>query len=160
MKNHPLKKHDFVKAVITLAFLSVIILAVSAYFVYDHTWIGPAFLGLTVLSVIVLKAFGIELKSVYPDIFFGIIDNGILVFAAIIGGNMAGIQGAVIGGAAGNTITDAIGGLIEGKISQKLRRNNIQEKRQPMSTMLGKLIGCLFGAALGFMVIWAFEFLF
>lgn len=154
MKNHPLQKHDFMKAIVTLVALSIVIIGVSIYFVNDHTWIGFAFLGVALLSIIILKLFGIELSSVSPDIVFGVIDNGFLVFAAIIGGNFAGIQGAIIGGAAGNTITDAFGGLIEGKVSQKLRRNNVQVKRHPMSTMLGKLIGCLIGAGLGLIIVW------
>jgi len=154
MKDHPLKRYDFMKAVTTLIILSLIIITVSAYFVYDQKWVGPAYIILSLLSIIILKLFGIDLKSVYPDIIFGIIDNGILVFAAVVGANFAGVQGAVIGGVAGNTITDAIGGLIEGKISQKLRRSNITEKRNPMSTMLGKMIGCLIGAGLGLGLLW------
>jgi len=157
MKNF-LIKHDFEKAIVSLFISSIIIIGVSAYFVYNQAWIGPAYLALALLLIIFLKILRINLKSVYPDIIFGIIDNGILVFAAIVGANFAGVQGAVIGGVAGNTITDAIGGLIEGKISQKLRHSNITEKRHPMSTMLGKMIGCLIGGGAGLGILWIISF--
>ena len=139
-----MKKRGFWKAIITLAILSIIIVAVSVYFIFNKPIIGPAFLVLGFLSLGVLKFFKINLKSVYPDVVFGAIDNGFLVFVAILGGMYAGVFGAVIGGAAGNTITDSLGGLFEGKMAEKLRKRKINEERSAMSTMLGKMVGCLF----------------
>jgi len=134
--------------------LSVIIIAVSSYFVFDKKLIGPAFLVLGVMNVIFLIFFKIELRSVYPDIIFGFMDNGVLVFAAVMGGNYAGVVGAIIGGAAGNTITDGIGGLFEGHIAEHQREYKIDNLRTAISTSLGKMTGCLFGAGIGLILVW------
>ena len=98
--------HNFIKALSSFITLSIIIIAVSAYFVLKNKLIGPAFLILGIINLVFLRIFKIKIKSVYPDMVFGFIDNGVLVFAAVLGGSFAGIPGAVIGGAAGNTITD------------------------------------------------------
>ena len=93
--------------------------------------------------------------SVYPDIIFGFIDNSVLVVMAVLGGSIAGVAGAVIGGAAGNTITDGLGGLFEGHAAEKLRVRKIIAKRTAISSTLGKMAGCLFGAGVGLILVWA-----
>ncbi len=149
------KRHrDFFGAITTWIIFSIIVIAVSAYFVFNDVLIGPAFIILGLLSLIVLKFFKIRIKSVYPDIVFGFIDNGVLIFAAVLGGVYAGVAGAIIGGAAGNTLTDGIGGLFEGYVAQKQRKFKINSLRTPLSTMLGKISGCLFGAGLGLILVW------
>jgi hypothetical protein len=147
-------KNGFVKAFASFIILSIIVVAVSSYFVFDKKLIGPAFLFLGLINLIFLKFFKIEIKSVYPDIIFGMIDNGVLVFAAVLGGTYAGIAGAIIGGAAGNTITDGIGGLFEGHVAEKMRKRKINDKRTALSTTLGKMTGCLFGAGIGLILVW------
>ena len=107
-------RDGFLKSLTSLIILSVVIIAVSAYFVFDKMIIGPAFLGLGFLSLIIIKLFSIKFSAIYPDFVFGAIDNGFLIFAATIGASLAGVPGAIIGGAAGNTITDSFGGLFEG----------------------------------------------
>lgn len=144
----------FIKALTSFIILSIIVIAVSVYFVFDNKLIGPAFLGLGIISLIFLKIAKIDFKSVYPDMVFGLIDNGVLVFAAVLGGTYAGIAGAVIGGAAGNTVTDGIGGLFEGYVAQHQRKFEIDNLRTAMSSMLGKMVGCLFGAGLGLIIVW------
>lgn len=151
--------HKFTKAIVNFIILSIIVLGVSAYFVFDSHIIGPAFLILGVLNLIFLKIAKINIKSVYPDIVFGVIDNGVLVFAAVLGGMYAGVAGAVIGGAAGNTITDGIGGLFEGYIAEHQRKFEINNLRTAMSTMLGKMVGCLFGAGIGLIIVWLITLL-
>ena len=146
--------NSFGKSIVTFLLFSIIIMGVSAYFVFDQKLIGFAFLGLGVLNLIILKIVKISLNSIYPDIIFGAIDNGILVFAAVLGGVYAGVAGAVIGGAAGNTITDGIGGLFEGYIAEHQRKFEINNLRTTMSTMLGKMAGCLFGAGIAFVFVW------
>jgi len=155
-----MKKEGFFRALTTFVILSIIIVGVSVYFIFSKTLIGPAFLVLGFLSLGVLKFFKINLKSVYPDLVFGAIDNGILVFVAVLGGIYAGVFGAVIGGAAGNTITDSLGGLFEGRIAERLRKQKINEERFAMSTMLGKMIGCLFGAGVSLILVWVIQFIF
>ena len=145
----------FLKALTSFIILSIIVIAVSSYLINKtHLIIGIAFLGLGIINLIFLKIFKIEMKSIYPDLVFGIIDNGVLVFAAILGGYFAGIMGAVIGGVAGNTITDGLGGLFEGRLAEKQRKKNIKTHRTTLSTTLGKMAGCLFGAGIGLIIIW------
>ena len=85
---------------------------------------------------------------------FGLIDNGVLVFAAVLGGSIAGVPGAIIGGAAGNTITDGIGGLFEGHVAQHQRQYKIDNLRTAFSSSFGKMAGCLFGAGIGLILVW------
>jgi len=157
MKKKRVKKNSFFKAITTWVILTIIIFAVSAYFVLNETWIGPVFIILGFFSLIVLKFFKIKIKSVYPDIVFGFIDNGVLIFAAVLGGVYAGVAGAIIGGAAGNTLTDGIGGLFEGHVAQNQRKYKIDNLRTPLSTMLGKISGCLFGAGVGLILVWLIK---
>lgn len=142
-------KKGLLKAILSFITLSVIIIAVSAYFVFNDALIGFLFLLLGFFSLIFLKLFKIKLNAVYPDMVFGFIDNSVLVFAAILGGNFAGVIGAVIGGAAGNTITDGVGGLFEGYIAEHQRKFKVDNLRTTASSMLGKMSGCLFGAGIG-----------
>ena len=146
--------NKFGKALVTFILFSIIIIGVSAYFVFNQKLIGFAFLGLGILNLIILKIVKIDLNSVYPDIIFGAMDNGILVIAAVLGGLYAGVAGAIIGGAAGNTVTDGIGGLFEGYVAEHQRKFEINNLRTAMSTMLGKMAGCLFGAGIAFIVVW------
>ena len=160
MAKKGIKNHRFTKAITTLILLSIIVVAVSAYFVFDSKLIGPAFLGLGVISLIFLKVVGIKISYVYPDMIFGAIDNGVLVFAAVFGGTYAGVAGAIIGGAAGNTITDGIGGLFEGYVAQHQRALKMDNVRTAMSSMLGKMAGCLFGAGAGLIIVWFISIIF
>jgi len=146
-------KIAFIRAIVSFIILSIVVIAVSSYFVFNNVLIGPAFLLLGVFSLIFSKIVRINVKSIYPDIIFGVIDNGVLVFAAVIGGNLAGIPGAIIGGAAGNTITDGIGGLFEGYVAEHQRKFEIDNLRTAMSSMLGKMAGCLFGAGIGLLLV-------
>ena len=154
MKKRVITNHKFIKAITGFIILSIIVIAISAYFVLDNKFIGPAFLGLGILNLIFLKIVKIDFKSVYPDMVFGVIDNGVLVFAAVLGGMYAGVAGAVIGGAAGNTITDGIGGLFEGYVAEHQRKFEIDNLRTAMSSMFGKMAGCLFGAGIGLIIVW------
>lgn len=54
--------------------------------------------------------------------------------------------GAVAGGVIGDAVTDAIAGLFEGGIARALRERGIEESRDPITTALGKMAGCLLGA--------------
>tara|TARA_Y100000310_G_C20441714_1_gene696444 strand:+ start:230 stop:697 length:468 start_codon:yes stop_codon:yes gene_type:complete len=146
-------KYNFLKALFGFITFSIVIIAVTFYFVYDKVWIGPVFIGLGVLNLIIIKVFGVNLKEVYPDMVFGLIDNGGLVFAAALGGLIAGIPGAIIGGAAGNTITDGIAGLFEGQVAESQRKYKIDNFRTAFSSSFGKMAGCLFGAGIGLVIL-------
>ena len=149
--------HFLRKSIFSFIILSILVISVSAFFISNEAYIGPLFIILGIIAIFFLKSYGFTLQSTFPDIVFGAIDNGILVFAAILGGAYAGVFGAVIGGAAGNTLTDGLGGLVEGHMAEKLREKNINDKRTSLSTMLGKIIGCLFGAGVGLLIIWIIK---
>lgn len=153
MKNE-VSKH-FIKSLINLIGVSIVVVAVASYFIFNKAFIGPAFLIMGILTLLFMIGKGIKLKFVYPDLGFGFVDNGVMVFAAIIGGSFGGIPGAVIGGVAGNTITDGLGGFFEGYISEKQTiLTKFKSERRMFSSSLGKMTGCMFGAGVSLSLIW------
>jgi hypothetical protein len=160
MKKKSKRRDNLIKAISSLIFLSIIIIAVSAYFINKENLIGPIFLILGIINLIILRFLNIKIIEIYPDMIFGFVDNGVLVFTAIIGGAYAGVFGAIIGGAAGNTITDGIGGLFEGYVAEHQRKMKISTKRTTLSASLGKMAGCLFGAGVGLLVVQLIQIIF
>jgi len=140
MKNH------FISTIIKITILCIVIFAVSLYFIYDSQLIGLVILGLGILCLLSLIPFKVSIHTIWPDIIFGLIDNGILAILAIFGGEMAGVVGAVIGGAVGNAITDGIAGIFEGYVAEKMRKKNISDQRTMFGSAVGKMAGCLLGA--------------
>lgn len=138
----------FIVAMIKVVTLCVVIFIVSALFIYDVKVIGWVILTLGLLCLVSLGLFKIPIKTVWPDITFGLIDNGILAILAVIGGSIAGVAGAIIGGAVGNAITDGIAGVFEGSMAERLRESNISESRTMMGSSIGKMAGCLLGAGI------------
>lgn len=134
-----------ITAVLTLC---IIIFAVSAFFISKSEAIGFVLIGLFGLCLAALIPFNIPIRSVQPDIVFGLIDNGILALMAIAGAEIAGIPGAIVGGVVGNAITDGIAGLFEGYSAERLRRRNISDQRTIIGSAIGKMGGCLLGAGL------------
>src|SRR3989344_6900487 len=149
-----MKKESLIKSILSVVVLSVIIIATIIFFVYQKKWIGIVFIALGVFHLFVLRLFNIKLKRVWPDIVFGAIDNGLLVIGALIGANFAGIIGAIVGGAAANAITDGLAGLFEGWTAEYLRKHKIKEKRTALSSALGKMAGCFFGAGFVLIIAW------
>ena len=139
-------KNNFFLAVINIIVLCAVIFAVSLYFIYDSKLIGLVVLGLGVLCLLSLIPFKISINTIWPDIIFGLIDNGILAILAIFGGEMAGVIGAVIGGVVGNAITDGIAGLFEGYVAEKMKKKFISDQRTMLGSAVGKMAGCLFSA--------------
>jgi len=112
------------------------------FFVYNLILIGYVLVVLAFLCLGTLKLFNVKIKTIKPDIIFGIIDNGILAVMTIFGGKIAGVAGAVIGGVVGNAITDGIAGVFEGYWAEYL----IPDKRTILGSAIGKMAGCLLGA--------------
>jgi len=139
-------KNNFISAVINILILCLIIFAVSVYVIYDSESIGFVIFGLGILCLISLIPFKISIRTIWPDIVFGLIDNGILAILAIFGGKIAGVVGAVIGGVVGNAITDGIAGIFEGYMAEKIRKKNIPDQRTMLGSAVGKMAGCLLGA--------------
>jgi len=135
-----------VSAIIKVGALCIIIFSVSAFFIYDVKLIGWVILGLGLLCIVSLFLFNILIKNVWPDIVFGLIDNGILAILAVVGAEIAGVAGAIIGGVVGNAITDGIAGVFEGHMAERLREKKISEERTMIGSSIGKMAGCLLGA--------------
>ncbi len=139
-------RKKFILSVLNILTLCVVIAAVSLYFVNNAYWIGFVLILLAILCLLSLIPFKVSLKSVQPDIFFGLIDNGILAVMAIFGGHFAGVTGAILGGVVGNAITDGIAGIFEGYFAEKLRLQSVPEERTMLKSAVGKMAGCLLGA--------------
>lgn len=139
-------RKKFILSVLNIITLCIVITAVSVFFVENAKWMGLALIVLALLCLVSLLPFKIDLKSTLPDIFFGLIDNGILAVLAIFGGHFAGVAGAIIGGVVGNAITDGIAGIFEGHMAEKLRLKLVAEERTMLKSAVGKMAGCLLGA--------------
>lgn len=133
-------------SILDIITLCIVIAAISISFVENNKWMGIVLVGLALLCIVSLIPFKVDLKSILPDIFFGLIDNGILAILAIFGGHFAGVAGAIIGGVVGNAITDGIAGIFEGQMAEKLRSKSISEERTMFKSAVGKMAGCLLGA--------------
>lgn len=139
-------RQKFILSILNILTLCVVIAAVSVFFVNNARWIGFVLIILALLCVVSLIPFKIKLRSIQPDIFFGLVDNGILAVMAIFGGHFAGVTGAILGGIVGNAITDGIAGIFEGYSAEKLRRQLVPEERTMLKSAVGKMAGCLLGA--------------
>ena len=74
------------------------------------------------------------------------IDTGLLVIPALIGGALFGVAGAIAGGVIVDALTDAIAGFFEGSIAEWLRKKGISEERESVTSALGKMTGCFLGS--------------
>lgn len=124
--------------------LCLVIFVVSGEFIHQANLIGLVLIGLSLICLISLKFHKLKFVTIYPDIIFGVIDNGILAVMALFGGEIAGTLGAVIGGVVGNSITDGIAGLFEGYWAEKYETGN----RTTLGSAVGKMLGCLLGAGI------------
>jgi len=145
-----MKKEKIISAFVSIFILTVIILVAVYFSVEQKVLIGPLLIVLGIVTLLPAFLFKIPIKSLKADIIFGVIDNGILVIFAVIGAELFGIFGAIIGGAVGNAITDGFAGIFEGLEAQKMKG----AKRTALSVAIGKLAGCLFGAGVVLVAGW------
>ena len=108
--------------------------------------VGPTVLGISLIPFLGLILARRSLPGAVPDIVFGAIDTGLLTIPAIWGGMAFGVAGAIAGGVIGDAITDAVAGFFEGSIAEWLRDRGIEASREPVTTSLGKMSGCLLGS--------------
>jgi len=108
--------------------------------------VGPVVFGLTVVPFAGLLIARRSLKRSIPDLIFGALDTGLLTIPALWGGAFFGVMGAIAGSVIGDALTDGIAGFIEGGIAEWLRKKGIEESREPVTTALGKMAGCLLGS--------------
>lgn len=124
--------------------LVILLIGISSL-IYEITT-GPVVLSLTAVPLLGLFLAKRPLKRATPDLIFGAVDTGILVIPALCGGILYGVAGAIAGGVIGDALTDGIAGFFEGSIAEWLREKGIEESREPVTTSLGKMAGCLLGA--------------
>ena len=148
------KKENIINSIASVAALSTVAIGTVTFLIYQKKWMGFIFIILGLLNILVLRIFNNGIKFVWPDIVFGIVDNGILVIGAIIGADFAGVIGAIVGGSAANAVTDGFAGLFEGWTAEYLRKHKIKEKRTALSSALGKMAGCFFGAGFVLIIAW------
>jgi len=149
-----MKKENIVHSLLSVIMLSIVTIGALLLVNYNQKNIGLLFVAVGLLHLIILKLFGVSFKSVWPDLVFGLIDNGILVIAAIIGADIAGAFGAIIGGSAANAFTDGLAGIFEGWTAQYLRQQKIEEKRTILRSAVGKMAGCFLGAGVVLIIAW------
>lgn len=131
-----------------VALLSAGVAVLAVFSLQLHLAIGPIVLVLALIPVLGLIIARRSLKRAIPDLVFGAIDTGMLTIPALWGGTMYGVAGAIAGGIVGDALTDAIAGFFEGSIAQWLREKGIEESREPVTTALGKMTGCLVGSGI------------
>ncbi len=149
-----MKKENIIHSLLSVIMLSIVTIGALFLVNYNQKKIGLLFVALGLLHLMILKLFGVSFKSVWPDLVFGLIDNGILVIAAIIGADIAGVFGAIIGGSAANALTDGLAGVFEGWTAHFLRQHNIEEKRTILRSAVGKMSGCFLGAGIVLIIAW------
>lgn len=139
-------KHHLIASILNVLGPCVVVLGVSGYFIHQAHLIGLVIIALGMLCLLSLIPFSIPLKRIWPDIVFGVIDNGILAVMALFGGEIGGVAGAVIGGVVGNAVTDGIAGIFEGLIAERARAAKVSDKRTILGSAVGKMAGCLLSA--------------
>lgn len=134
------------KNLLYILVIAIVIAILGILTLNYHLTVGPAILLFTMVPLLGLFLAGRSIKSAIPDLVFGAIDTGLLTIPALWGGMMFGVVGAIAGGVIGDSLTDAIAGFFEGGIAQWLRNRGIETSREPITTSLGKMAGCLFGS--------------
>ena len=76
-------KDNIINALIGTTLWSIIIVAVILFVIHKEFLIGPIVLLLGILMLPSLVLFGRTFKEVFPDIVFGMIDNGALIILVI-----------------------------------------------------------------------------
>lgn len=149
-----MKKQGFISALTSVIIISIVIISVISFTLYNTRVIGPIVILVGFTPWIPLKISGRTIKSTGTDIVFGAIDTGFLGIAALIGASFAGVLGAIVGGAVGDSITDGFAGLFEGRMAEYLRKHGIEEARTPLSSSMGKMSGCL-GVGIVLTIAWS-----
>jgi len=110
--------------------------------------VGPLVVLAALVPLGALWLAGRSWKGALPDLVFGAVDTGLLTIPALAGGAAFGVAGAIAGGVIGDALTDAVAGFFEGGMAQWLEQRGISASREPVTTSLGKMAGCLAGSGL------------
>lgn len=128
-----------------VSLLVVLVAGAGVQLIAGQFPIGPVVLALAIVPLLGLLLAGRSFLSATPDLIFGAIDTGLLAIPALWGGLAFGVAGAIAGGVIGDALTDAIAGFFEGGIAEWLQGRGIEESREPVTSGLGKMAGCLLG---------------
>lgn len=131
-----------------VALFGLVVAVVGVAALQRRVVIGPIVLALSAVPILGLLLAGRTFKGAVPDLVFGAMDTGLLAIPALGGGLVFGVAGAIAGGVIGDALTDSIAGFFEGGVAEWLRGKGIEESREPVTTALGKMGGCLFGSGL------------
>jgi len=139
------KKEEYIlkEALIHVTIISAIVFAI-AYFAHDFKQVGLILIAAGFLPLISLKLTGEQIKESIAEIIFGMFNTGLITAMAIVGYNIEGILGAVIGDA----ITEGYSGILEGEVADLMLKWKIKEKIDPLNSSLGKMAGALFGGGI------------
>jgi hypothetical protein len=137
-----------IKRAAYISILGIIIAMVGIITLQNKYPIGPVVLSLSIIPLSGIVLARRSLKRAIPDLIFGGLDTGLLTIPALGGGALFGVAGAIAGGVIGDALTDGIAGFVEGSIAHWLRKKGIDESREPVTTALGKMAGCLLGSGL------------
>ncbi len=151
------KKEEYIlkEALVHVTVISAIIIAI-AYFAHDFEQIGLVLIGAGLLPLISLRLTGEKIKESISEIVFGMFNTGLITAMAIIGYDIEGLIGAVIGVALGDAITEGYSGILEGEVADLMLKWRIKEKIDPLNSSLGKMAGALLG---GGIVLLIFSFI-
>ena len=128
--------------------LCVIVAVIGVVTLQSRFPIGPLVLASALVPLLGIFFARRSIKRAIPDLVFGGLDTGLLTIPALWGGSLFGVAGAIAGGVIGDALTDGIAGFVEGGIAKWLREKGIEESREPITTALGKMAGCLLGSGI------------
>jgi hypothetical protein len=135
-----------IKKISYVSLFCIIVAVFSVITLTNRFPLGPVVLALSIIPLAGITLAKRSLKRAIPDLIFGSLDTGLLTIPALWGGSLYGIAGAIAGGVVGDALTDSIAGFFEGSIAKWLRNKGIEESREPITTALGKMAGCLLGS--------------
>ena len=143
------KKEEFIlkEALVHVTVISAIVFAI-AYFAHDFEQIGLILIFAGLLPLLSLKLTGEKISESIAEIVFGAFNTGLITAMAIVGFQIEGLLGAVIGVALGDAITEGYSGILEGEVSDLMLKWKIKEKIDPLNSSLGKMAGALFGGGI------------
>jgi len=141
------------KEIVFVSFVAVLVVIGGLITLDRQLFLGPMVLLLSIFPLVGLIMGKRKIRQALPDLVFGGIDTGLLAIPAMLGGIHFGAVGALAGAIIGDAITDSIAGFFEGGIARWLRSKGIEESRDPVTSSLGKMAGCLLGAGIVLTVI-------
>ena len=128
------KRERKILEVIIVILYSAFTVVVAFFALRLGRFVSIVIFGLGLIPILLAYILKFDLRKLFPDFIFGIIDNSILIIPAILGAELFGAIGALAGALVGNAVSDAVAGYFEGSISEWLRSKGINTSRKNLST--------------------------